>query len=588
MDEIAQIREKIDIVSFIQEFIPLKKAGRNFRANCPFHNEKTPSFMISPERQIWHCFGCNKGGDAYSFLMEYERLEFPEALRILSKRTGIALPERPSQVSQNSKKEKIYKINHLAMEFYHYILAKHNAGKKARSYLEERGMTPKLIETFKFGFAPGTGNALTKYLIDKKLFSSQDVFDSGLGAQWGGRIKDFFQGRLIFPLFDHRDNVVGFSGRLLDKNATTAKYINTRETPVYHKGDHVYGLNITKEAIRKSNQVIICEGEFDVISCFHHGIANVVGVKGTALTENQVNLLSRFAAKITFCFDGDKAGQEAIKRSLLVVEKKGLTPTVIEIPGGKDPDEALKLDAGSFKKAARQDQIIYDYLIDKAAAQFNPTTAEGKRQISGDLLPFLSIIKNEIIKEHYLRKIASILSTSYEAIAKEIERLKAKEQKVTIKTIPKIARSKEEIMEEYLLSLIIQSDDPKSIIQTAVKCLPDSLSKERAYQKILHHLLDHFAKTEAFDGKKFIHSLPTELVASFDTSLLYPIPHFENKQKLISEVEKIAAKLRTIYINQKMKDLANEIKTKESQGLEKESEELKKKYSHLASQKSSV
>lgn len=588
MDEVAQIREKIDIVSFIQEFLPLKKAGRNFKANCPFHTEKTPSFMVNPERQIWHCFGCQKGGDIYSFLMEYERLEFAEALRILAKRTGIALQERPAQMAQTSKKEKIYKLNHLAAEFYHYVLTRHNAGQKARDYLEERGVSPKIIETFMLGFAPNTGNALTKYLIQKKRFPPQEVIDAGLAAQWGGRTRDFFRGRLIFPLIDHRDNIVGFSGRVLDKNATTAKYINTRETLAYHKGDHVYGLNITKDAIRKANQVIICEGEFDVISCFRHGIANVVGVKGTALTENQVNLLARFASKITFCFDGDKAGQEAIKRSLLVVEKKGLVSSVIEIPSGKDPDEALRLEPGLFKKSVREDQGVYDYLITKAVASVNPATAEGKKQTSDELLPLLSGIKNEIIKEHYLRKIAGLLETSYESIAKEIERLTTREQKAVIKTIPRAKRPKEEIMEEYLLSLIIQSDDPKRVAQKAIAILADSLSKERAYQKILHHLLDHFINVDSFDGKKFIHSLPMELVASFDTSLLYPLPHFEDAHKLLSEVEKIATKLKTIYIHQKMKDVAKEIKIKEQAGVEKEVEELRKKYSRLVSQKSSV
>lgn len=531
---------------------------------------------------------CGKGGDAYSFLMEYERLEFPEALRMLAKRTGITLPERPSQVAQTSRKEKIYQLNNLAREFYHFVLTRHNAGQKARAYLEERGVTPQIIQTFMLGFAPNTGNTLTKYLIEKKLFPRIDLIDAGLSADYGGRTRDFFRGRLIFPLVDHRDNVVGFSGRVLDKNATTAKYINTRDTIVYHKGDHVYGLNITKEAIRKANQVIICEGEFDVISCFHNGIANVVGVKGTALTENQVNLLARFASKITFCFDGDKAGQEAIRRSVLVVEKKGFLSSVIEIPSGKDPDEALRLEPGLFKKAAREDTGVYDYLLTKAAAAVDPATAEGKKQISDEMLPLLSGIKNEIIKEHYLRKIASLLETSYDSIAKEMQHLAIKEQKVAVKTISAVKRPKEEIMEEYLLSLIIQSDDPKVIVQKAIACLSDSFPNDRACQKILHLLLEHFAREDSFDSQKFIHSLPSELVTSCDTSLLYPLPHFENKQKLLSEVEKVAGSLRASYIHQKMKDLAREIKTKEQEGNEQEAQELKKEYSRLASQKSTT
>src|SRR6185437_12084031 len=365
MDQVSQIREKIDIVSFISEFIPLKKTGRNFKANCPFHGEKTPSFVVSPERQIWHCFGCSKGGDVYTFLMEYERLEFPEALRTLAKRTGIELKSQEKNTGLATQKERLYQINSLAKEYYHYVLTRHPAGKRALDYLKNRGVSDKIIETFMLGFAP-MGNALTKYPLSKKKFAREDLVAAGVVFQKGRDVVDFFRGRLMFPLIDHRDNVVGFAGRILDSDSSTSKYINTRETLIYHKGEQFYGLNITKNAIRKENQAIIVEGEFDVISCFENGIANVVAVKGTALTEAQVNLLGRFAQKITFCFDGDKAGQEAIKRSLAVVERKGLTPTVIEIPGGKDPDEALKNEPGLFKKAAREDRNIYDYLFDKA------------------------------------------------------------------------------------------------------------------------------------------------------------------------------------------------------------------------------
>ncbi len=528
-----------------------------------------------------------KGGSVYDFLMEYERLEFPEALRILAKRAGVELRANPSQIGQNSKKEKIYEINSRAREFYHYILTKHVAGKKARNYLAERGVTAKIIETFMLGFAPGIGNGLTKYLTQKKRYTVQDLIDAGLVGQWGGRVRDFFQGRLIFPLVDHRDNVVGFAGRVLDKNATTAKYINTRETLAYHKGDQVYGLNITKEAIRKANQVIVCEGEFDVIACFQNGIANIVGVKGTALTENQVNLLKRFAEKLTFCFDGDHAGQEAIKRSLPIVEKKGLLSTVIEIPQGKDPDEALRQESGLFKKAVREDKASYDYLIAQSLKVNDSSTAEGKKQIADELLPLVAGIKNEIIKEHYLRKIAGLLETSYESIVKEIEREAVKEQAVAVKPIQASKRAKEEVMEEYLLSLIIQSENPKDVFKKAMDTLASNLMKERATHKILYHLLNHFAKADDFEGKKFIITLPPELVKSYDTSLLLPLPHFENQQKLIQEVERIANKLRTTYIHQQMKDLAREIKSKEKDGDEREVESLKKKYSQLSSRLSS-
>ena len=595
MDQVAQIREKTDIVSLLSEYITLKKAGRNFKANCPFHSEKTPSFVVSPERQIWHCFGgCNKGGDVYSFLMEYEKLEFPEALRMLAKRAGVTLTSGIESSGQAFQKESLYKINSLAKEYYHFVLTKHKAGKNALEYIKKRGINDKVIETFALGFSPATGTALSDYLIKKKKISSKDVIDAGLGFQRGGNVVDFFRGRLMFALIDHRDNVVGFSGRDLTNSDNTSKYINTRETLIYHKGEHFYGLNITKEAIRRENQVIVVEGEFDVLSCFQNGVANVVAVKGTALTDMQANLLSRFSQKITFCFDADKAGQEAIKRSLVVVEKKGLTPTVIDIPGAKDPDEAIATNPASFKKAVKEDIPIYDYLLAKALSSEDIETADGKKKIADELLPFIAQITNEIIKEHYLKKIADSLSTSYESIAKEAERVVKKETK-PLNKVPAIdvKRSKQETLEEYVLALIVQSEKPKESLKKAVNIFSDSMTKERAYHKIMDRLLMHFESSESFDGIKFAQELPKELLVAFDTSLLFPLPVFSDEDKLIIEIEKAAKLLKAVYVQDKLKKLAQEIKEiegKETQptptasaGDAKALKDLKKQYSDLSS-----
>ena len=581
MDQVAQIREKIDIVGLISEFIAVKKAGRNFKANCPFHGEKTPSFVISPERQIWHCFGCALGGDVYTFLMQYEKIDFGEALRILAKRTGIQLESQKATSGLTSKKELLYQINSFAKEYYHYVLTKLPAGKQASTYLHERGVTQKVIETFKLGFAPSMGDGLVKYLIGKKKYAKEDVLEAGLAFVGRSGLVDFFRGRLLFPLVDHRDNVVGFAGRVLTGDAPS-KYINTRETLIYHKGEHVFGLNITKEAIRREKQVILVEGEFDVLSCFEHGIGNVVAVKGTALTESQVNLLSRFAQKITFCFDDDKAGQEAIKRSLIVVEKKGLTPTVIVPPNGKDPDEALKNEPGIFKKAVKEDIGVYEYLLTKLVATNDTKTAEGKKAVADEFLVFLALVQNEIVKEHFLRKLSNEVGTSYESIVKEMERLTQKQTSVMPQEMVKKKRPRDEVLEEYLLALIIQSDKPNVTLAKAVKILSDSMTKERAYQKILLHLLSHFESSEHFDSTQFVTRLPTELLPSYDTSTLFPLPHFDNQDMLMQEVEKTAIQLKRFYLQKKMKDLAEEIKQQDEN--EERQAELQKKYSHLASQ----
>lgn len=584
MDQAAQIKEKIDIIPFIGEFIQLKKAGRNFKANCPFHNESTPSFVVSPERQIWHCFGCQKGGDVYSFLMEYERLDFAEALRILAKRTGVQLTNSQFSSAATSEKEKIYAINALAKEFYHFVLTKHHAGARALEYVKERGVDDKMIQTFQLGFAPSAGNALSKYLLSKKQYKSEDLVQAGLAFQKGKTAVDFFRGRLVFPLIDHRDNVVGFSGRVMEQADVTSKYINTRETLVYHKSEHFFGINVTKEAIKRENQAIVVEGEFDVISCFQHGISQVVAVKGTALTEMQVNLLARFANKVTFCFDGDQAGQEAIKKSLLLVEKKGLTATVIEIPDGKDPDESLKKDPGLFKKAVREETNVYDYLFSKTLASVDHSTAEGKRKASDILLPLVSQIQNEIIKEHYIRRLSSELDTSYESIQRELLRLNKKEVSPSPLAIAKQKRPKDEVLEEYLVALLVQDEKPKRLIDGINHIIVESMPHERSYQKIVMHLRDYLTTHEVFNSQKFADSLPKELLESYNTCFLLALPLFEDEVKLVSEVKKTASKLRVFYIQQHMRRLAKTITEKEEEGNDDEASELKKTYSALASQ----
>ncbi len=582
MDEVAQIREKIDLAALISEYVPLKKAGRNFKSPCPFHTEKSPSFVVSPERQIWHCFGCGKGGDCYTFLMEYERLEFPEALRLLAKRAGVELTNRGKRSETTSQKERLYQANSLAKEFYHYVLTKHKVGERAREYLKNRGITEAVVKTFMLGFSPSNGHALTEYLVGKKGFSNEEVVSAGLAYQRGSNPQDFFWGRLMFPLIDHRDNVVGFSGRILDNNDKTSKYINTRETLIYHKGEHFYGLSVTKDAIRRTDQAIIVEGEFDVISCFENGIANVVGVKGTALTENQVNLLARFAQKITFCFDGDKAGQEAIKRSLSIVEKKNITPTVIEIPGGKDPDEALKNEPGLFKKAVKEESGVYDFLFKKAFAAYDLDSAEGKKQISDALLPFLVEIKNEIIKEHFLRKLSSDLGTSYESIIKELNRLRRKElPKVETVEEPKVKKAKEEVLEEYLFALIIQHSTPIHMAQHAVNTIGSVFEPERAYQKLLKVLSDS-TLDRSFTTKSFGDTLPKELVSNYDISLLYSLPAFIEEKQHTEEIQEVTKKLKQLYVQKSLKELASTIQQKEEAG--EDADDLKKIYTELSSQ----
>lgn len=581
MDHVSQIRQKIDIVSFISEYIPLKKLGRNFKANCPFHNEKTPSFVVSPERQIWHCFGCGKGGDCFTFLIEYEKLEFPEALRILAKKTGVELKEYKGQKEAFSKKEIIYQLNKKTMEYYNYILLNLPAGKKALDYLiQQRKIKPEVIKTFMLGFAPASGSALTDYLISKKGYNKENLIDAGLVNFRNGKISDFFVNRLIFPLFDHRDNVIGFSGRILVASSEISKYVNTRETLVYHKGDVFFGLNIAKDRIKKEEFAIIMEGEFDVISSFEEGISNAVAVKGTALTENQVNLISRFAPRVALCFDGDKAGEAAIKRSLPALEKKGLTTNIVVISNGKDPDESIKNDPYGFKNAIKDQINVYDYLIFKVLQTYDIKTADGKKKIGDEILPLISNIENEIVKEHYLKKLANELEISLESITKQLQKAKQRVYTAPILSHQKSQKDRKEVLEEYLISLLVQLENPKEILSLIKEKLNESMFGILSLGKIWNHLLD-FNKYETVNDKKFVEFLPAELLPTFDICFLSPLPKFTTKEEYKNEIVKSAEELRLLYIKNRIKEIGSEIKNKEKEGKLEELEELQEQFKSL-------
>lgn len=582
MDQVAQIREKIDIVSFISDYLTLKKAGKNFQALCPFHGEKTPSFVISPERQIWHCFGCGKGGDIYTFLMEYERLEFPEALRILAKQAGIELIKSGiKDTSISEKKERLMKANLKALDFYHYVLTKHDAGQKALEYLINRGLNEKLIETFKLGFAPNSTRSLTRYLLQKKRIDKNDLIESGLGINSPSGISDFFRNRLIFPLIDYRENVLGFSGRLLDEEkGFGGKYINTKETLIYQKRTQFFGINITLPSIRKANQVILVEGEFDVISCFKEGMTNVVGIKGTSLTEEQVNLLSRFVNKVILSFDSDNAGVNAIIRGLPLLSKKGLSVSIVNTLN-KDPDEAIRTNVIEFKKQLSADVNVYDFLFDKSIKENAIKSPEGKRKIADFLLPIIDSIDNAIIKEHYLRKLSSIIDTTYESIITELDKKKTKTIEKTLNRDTLLKRSRQDILEEYLLALIFQSGEYLKIAPSVWKILSEFIPKNNAYQKLLTYFIDFIGQVSDADLIKFSSSLPTELIDIYNTTLLLPLPSFSDSNKLLIEAEKTATNLKTKYLKDKIKHITGEIGENENLGKNDAVEKLKEEYARL-------
>lgn len=533
MSDTDEIKSRINIVDIIGKRVTLKKTGRNFKGLCPFHNEKTPSFIVSPERESWHCFGCGKGGDIFSFVMEYEHVDFPEALEELAEIAGVKLTRRVGETPEAKLKQKILEVNHLASEYYHYILTKHALGEKARDYLKKRGVTDKSIKTFALGYSPNSWDALSMFL-KKKGYDAQLLDRAGLTSR--GRY-DMFRGRVMFTLKDHRGNVVGFSGRVLDPKAKEAKYINTTETPVYVKGNVLYGLDVTKGTIQKENAAIVMEGELDVISSFQEGIGNVVAIKGSALTEGHVNLLKRYAERLIFALDSDLAGDAAARRGIEIADRANLDMRVVSLPSGKDPDDAARENPVALKQAIKDAVPIYDYFISSALKRFDATTAFGKKKISAELLPMLGKLENPIVQGHYMKKLARALDTSEDALQesmkKELSRDTRREPKPRGEEKSGVAQTRHDKLEIYVLALLLQGKTAELFEEFTGNIALEYVANS-AVKKIVERLQLFLKNNPVFLIKDFADSLPPELIPTVDEAFLWDIGDFLENEELFS------------------------------------------------------
>lgn len=563
-DEVEEVKSKTDIVSLISEYIELKRAGRNYKALCPFHSEKTPSFIVSPELQIFKCFSCAESGDAFSFVEKHEGMEFYEALKLLAQKAGVIL--KPSKFDQGGMKEKIYKINSYAAYFYSYILLKHEAGKPALNYLlKERRLTMDSIKTFALGFSPDTSFALKSFLVDKKQIKPAEIEKAGIiYRRDGGGEVDRFRGRIIFPLFDHRGNNVGFSGRLLpsNKNTEMAKYINSPETETYHKSKVLYGLNLTRAEIKKQKEAIIVEGELDVISSYQVGIRNTVAIKGSALTSDQAKLLSRVTPKITLALDADFAGNEAARRGLEILEEEGLEVKVATLTGFKDPDEAAHKEPDRLKLALKDSKLVWDFVLDSIF-----TKHKGEAQtanVSREAVPFLASIKDEIVRAHYTNQVAQRLRVPFDAVASEMRKFHdRKKEQVPVDFISQNKpgkKTRRELLEERLLAIIFKKD-PNLLTDKKF----DGLLKSPIAKKIRDEFLVFALSNKTFDPKTFSAKLPAELAPAFLEITLAQIDGLddESEQAVNREIELVKKELNILKIKDKLEQLSDEIKKSE-------------------------
>lgn len=435
MNEVEEIKNKIDIVDLISGYLTLKKAGVNYKGLCPFHNEKTPSFMVSPERQSFKCFGCSKGGDVFTFIEEIEGMDFYDSLKLLAGKAGVELKSR-EKISYGGKsiapteKSKIYDINELAAKLYHKILTDHPKAEHARKYLERRGIGKKTLLEWKIGYAPKSWDLLIKFL-SLKGFNEKEVFKAGLlvlGEK--GKYWDRFRGRIMFPISNISGQVVAFTGRVLDdSDPRAAKYVNCAESPIYTKGKTIFALDRARIDIRTQNASVLVEGQMDALACHQAGFKNVVAVSGTALTAEQLKILARYSPNIIFSFDSDAAGKIALKRAITMAMLADINAKVLSLPGFKDPDEAIKSDRKNFELAIKSAKPALESWIDSLVLELGISDVSAKKTISKEILPVIKIISNDIEKEHYSKYLAKKLAMSESAIYGQLDKTKGTEEK---------------------------------------------------------------------------------------------------------------------------------------------------------------
>ncbi|OIP24482.1 DNA primase [bacterium CG2_30_37_16] len=567
-DVLQEIKNRIDIVDFVSGYITVKKAGRNFKANCPFHQEKTPSFMVSPEKQIWHCFGCNSGGDVITFLMQIEGLSFSEAIEALAGRANVVLNKDKISPEKKGRKTNLYKINELACQIFEKLMYETTWGKEALSYYEKRGLTKATIKRFRLGVSPSGSNFLSGLLV-KKGYTSEALKEAGIAKIDSGRVTDIFKNRLMFPILDISGKVIGFTARVFDKQLP--KYINSAQSPIYNKSNVLYGLFEAKNSIREKGFAVVVEGNMDVLACFNGGIENVVASSGTAFTESQLNLLNRFTQNLKFAFDSDDAGVIATERGVEMALVHGFDVDIISLPFGKDPADILKKDKEAFSKAIENSQSAIKFYEEFGQKKYDIKSARGKKEYAKFILKKVTLLRDPVEKSHWVKEIAKNLDVD----ASTLKSMIGKESAVTGEksTMPIVGRN---LIEENLLGLTLKH--PKFLSFVLNNLREDDLTAD--YQEIFLSLLTF--KKKKFTVKSYAVEFP-EKKDKINSLILQSEYNYGEitEEKAGDEILFSLKRLKDLSKKQKTTELVAAIKDAEEKDDKKLKKELLKEYNKL-------
>lgn len=582
-----ELKSQTDIVKIISEYVPLRKKGKNYLANCPFHTEKTPSFNVNPVMQIFHCFGCSVGGDVFGFIRRIESCDFWQAVRIVAEKMGVPVPEveKVDDRQLTQEREDLLQINLWATNFFQTQLFEGVEGKRALDYFEQRGLTKETIELFRLGYAPDRWDALSSYLRAQGA-SQKQIERSGLVVlkEQGNGFYDRFRGRCIFPITDTQSRVIAFGGRILDSGEP--KYLNSPETPIYTKGRNLFGLSYAKEAIRKQKFVILVEGYLDFVVPFQAGIQNIVASLGTALTEQQVKLLGRYleTPQIVVNFDPDNAGIAATKRSLEILLEYGYKVNVLSLPDGEDPDTFIRKNgATQYRQLLKKSQPYIDYILTQAMREHDISRPAGKVETLNSILPFLSKMRDKIERATYAEQIADRLKIEGRVIREELKR--AAVGKLPQLDIGKVAPAIRVLPAEKQLLKILFFDE--SLRYSMLPLLKNELFKDLATESIFTALVSLIKSNKEVDFTTLCAEIEPNRLAQSEkiiSEIMVEIDSLSNlsEDELISYAQEAFNALKRLQIEQQLVRLQGEINEAQRDGNNSELTELSLKKFALA------
>ena len=601
--QIEEIKNKLNVVDVVGSYIKLTKTGINYRGPCPFHSEKKPSFFVSPNRQMWKCFGCGKVGDIYEFVKEIEGVEFGDALRILAAKAGVELKRENPKL--RTERQRLYEICDLACSFFEKQLDASVVGKEAKEYLLKRGISEESIKKWRLGYSPDTWQSLSDFLVGKG-YQRQEIIKAGLAIEKDGNRSDSydrFRGRIAFPIFDLNSQVVGFGARVFKtaNEKETAKYINTPQTFVYNKSAILYGLNFAKLPVKKENNCVITEGYTDAIMAHQAGFINTVAASGTALTSQHLEILKRYAENLILAFDMDLAGDTATKRGINLAEAQGFNIKIVDsYSGAKDPAEIILENPKNWSDLIEKARTIMDYYFDSAFEKFDENIPEGKKQIGRMILPAIKRIQNRIEQSHWIQKLSEKLGVKEDAVLQELSSLRGDDSRrgnldsrfrgndngeiasSRLGGTRNDASTRKKLIEEKIISLIAK--DPENLNLIEESYFPLFGEKTKSFLENLKNLAKNQPEAEVvLTDTNGLDAIPKNYKDDFKNFLatLSLRAEIEFAEDGCQEIQLCLLRLKDINTREKLSRISNEIKKAEETGDNKKVSELMGNFNKL-------